>query len=146
MIAGLHFASSQFLLLPVKSTYFHLFHKNLIHLLQMSKPLQLSIWSNTSSQRGNFSCPMFRFGLKITLVLFYREVRLTIPEAEKNDFKAVCSKLMSRYPDELAEGSLSQSEFKKIQVKHFNLWSEKAYVKKLPVRYIGLQVHTCLLV
>ena len=59
----------------------------------MSKPLQLSIWSNTSSQRGNFSCPMFRFGLKITLVLFYfyREVRLTIPEAEQNDFKAVCS-------------------------------------------------------
>ena len=79
----------------------------------MSKPLQLSIWSNTSSQRGNFSCPMFRFGLKITLVLFYREVRLTIPEAEKNDFKAVCSKLMSRYPDELAEGSLSQSDFKR---------------------------------
>lgn len=68
-------------------------------------------------------------------------MRLTIPDTDKNDFKAVCAKLMNRYPDELAEGSLSQIDFKKIQVKHFNLWSEKAYVRKLPVRYIGLQVH-----
>ena len=51
---------------------------------------------------------------------------MTIPDADKNDFKAVCSKLMSQYPEELAEGSLSQAEFKKIQVKHFNIWSENA--------------------
>ena len=66
---------------------------------------------------------------------------MTIPDADKNDFKAVCSKLMSQYPEELAEGSLSQAEFKNIQVKHFNIWSENAFVRKLPVRYIGLQVH-----
>ena len=47
---------------------------------------------------------------------------------------------MSQYPEELAEGSLSQAEFKKIQVKHFNSWTENAFVRKLPVRYIGLQV------
>ena len=66
---------------------------------------------------------------------------MTIPEADKNDFKSVCAKLMSRYPDELAEGSLSQSDFKQIQVKHFNLWSENAFIRKLPVKYIGLQVN-----
>ena len=66
---------------------------------------------------------------------------MTIPDADKNDFKAVCSKLMSQYPEELAEGSLSQAEFKKIQVKHFNIWSENAFVRKLPVRYIWLQLH-----
>ena len=67
-------------------------------------------------------------------------VRVTIPDADKNDFKTVCSKLMSQYPEELAEGSLSQAEFKKIQVKHFNSWTENAFVRKLPVGYIGLQV------
>ena len=69
-----------------------------------------------------------------------RVLRVTIPETDKNDFKAVCAKLISRYPDELAEGSLSQGDFKKIQIKHFNLWSERAFVRKVPVRYIGLQV------
>ena len=66
---------------------------------------------------------------------------MTIPESDKNDFKAVCTKLMNQNPGELAEGSLSQADFKKINVKHFNLWSERAFVRKHPVRYIGLQVH-----
>ena len=65
---------------------------------------------------------------------------MAILESEKNDFKAVCSKLMSLHPEELAEGSLSQKDFKKIQVKHFNIWCDNAYNSKLPVRYIGLQV------
>jgi hypothetical protein len=66
---------------------------------------------------------------------------VTIPDSDKNDFKAVCTKLMNQLPEELAEGSLSQADFKKIQVKHFNTWSLNSFVKKLPVRYIGLQVH-----
>lgn len=66
---------------------------------------------------------------------------MTIPDSDKNDFKAVCTKLMNQLPEELAEGSLSQADFKKIQVKHFNTWSLNSFVKKLPVRYIGLQVH-----
>ena len=65
---------------------------------------------------------------------------MTIPDSDKNDFKAVCTKLMNQLPEELAEGSLSQADFKKIQVKHFNTWSLNSFVKKLPVRYIGLQV------
>jgi hypothetical protein len=70
---------------------------------------------------------------------------VTIPDSDKNDFKAVCTKLMNQLPEELAEGSLSQADFKKIQVKHFNTWSLNSFVKKLPVRYIGLQVHKIVL-
>ena len=65
---------------------------------------------------------------------------MTLPVAEMYDFKAVCSKLMRRYPKELAEGSLSQGDFRKIQEKHIQLWTENAYIQKVPVRYIGLQV------
>ena len=65
---------------------------------------------------------------------------MTIPVAEMYDFKAVCSKLMKQYPEELAEGSLTPSDFRKIQEKHIRLWSENAYSQKVPVRYIGLQV------
>ena len=65
---------------------------------------------------------------------------MTIPDNEKKDFKAVCARLMNQYPMELAEGSLKPKDFKKIQVKLFNIWCEKAYASKVPVRYIGLQV------
>ena len=71
---------------------------------------------------------------------FYRKVRVSVPVADIYDFKAVCSKLMKQYPEELAEGTLSQADFRKIQAKHIRLWSEHAYVQKVPVKYIGLQV------
>ena len=47
----------------------------------------------------------------------FREYRLTIPEAEKSEFKLVCNKLMNRFPEEIAEGSLIQADFKKIQTR-----------------------------
>ena len=69
---------------------------------------------------------------------------MTIPDSEKNDFKAICARLMNQNPEELAEGSLSPKDFRKIQIKHFDIWCEKAFVRKVPVRYIGLQVQSTL--
>ena len=81
------------------------------------------------------------FKIQLTSLPQFRVYNVTIPEQEKNDFKAVCARLMNQYPNELAEGSLSKVDFRNIQIRHFNTWCEKAYQKKSPVRYIGLQVN-----
>ena len=47
---------------------------------------------------------------------------------------------MTEFPRELADGTVSQSDFRDIMEKHIMIWSEKAYVAKEPLRFIGLQV------
>ena len=47
---------------------------------------------------------------------------------------------MLEFPKELADGNVSQSDFRDLMERHIMIWSDRAYVVKEPVRYIGLQV------
>ena len=68
------------------------------------------------------------------------ESTTTIKHPDLYDFKKVCAKLMFEFPKELADGNVSQSDFRDLMERHIMIWSDKAYVVKEPVRYIGLQV------
>ena len=79
-----------------------------------------------------------QFHLKFFLTK--RVATITIKYPDLYDFKKVCIKIIAEFPRELADGTVSQSDFRDIMEKHIMIWSEKAYVAKEPVRFIGLQV------
>ena len=79
-----------------------------------------------------------QFHLKFFLTK--RVATITIKYPDLYDFKKVCIKIMTEFPRELADGTVSQSDFRDIMERHIMIWSEKAYVAKEPVRFIGLQV------
>ena len=80
----------------------------------------------------------FQFHAKFYLTKKTSKVTIKYPDIY--DFKKVCSKLMSELPMELADGNISQADFREIMERHINIWSVNQYVLKEPVRYIGLQV------
>ena len=79
-----------------------------------------------------------QFHLKFFLTK--RVATITIKYPDLYDFKKVCIKIIAEFPRELADCTVSQSNFRDIMEKHIMIWSEKAYVAKEPVRFIGLQV------
>ena len=83
----------------------------------------------------------FQFHVKFFLTK--KESKITIKYPDLYDFKKVCSKIMMEFPQELADGTVSQADFRDMMEKHINIWSVNAYTCKEPVRYIGLQVFSC---
>ena len=80
------------------------------------------------------------FQFTVTFFLTKTKAKITIKYPDIYDFKKVCTKIMTEFPMELADGTVAQADFRDLMERHINTWSVKAYVAKEPVRYIGLQV------
>ena len=76
----------------------------------------------------------------IKFFLTKKQSNITIKHPDLYDFKKVCAKIMVEFPRELADGTVSQNDFRDIMERHIMIWSDRAYVAKEPVRYIGVQV------
>ena len=76
----------------------------------------------------------------VKFFLTKNEFTTTIKHPDMYDFKKVCAKIMFEFPRELADGTVGQSDFRDLMERHIMIWSDKAYIVKEPVRYIGLQV------
>ena len=77
----------------------------------------------------------------VRFFLTKNESTISIKYPDLYDFKKVCAKIMSEFSRELADGAVSQSDFRDLMERHIRIWSSRAYAVKEPVRYIGLQVY-----
>ena len=76
----------------------------------------------------------------LTQINYFREEMVTIKYDHIYDLKKVKIKIMAECKGELADATIDPKHFRALIEQHLNMWSDRAYTTREPVRFIGLQV------